>query len=230
MFLSCNQNVSNAVDGLLLNDLLLVQKENNLTLPAWTDSVFPEKLLLIAEKGLKVRTQTPYLKLVRGGPMVSRIFNQMLHKQNRKTPNRSIYIYSGHDATLMSVMRLLNLNSQTARKPHYGATLAFELHCSTNGDCGQFEVRVSFHAKLAIILIRWFTVLSSQQILYYPRFDSEKPKQLVIPNCPAPCTLDQFAKSINEILTNDYIRTCDPNNIGAISCTNFWLYFIWRCR
>lgn len=151
--LLCNQNVSNAVDGMLLNDLLLVQKENNLTLPAWTDSVFPEKLLLIAEQGLKVRTQTPYLKLVRGGPMVSRIFNQMLHKQNRKTPNRSIYIYSGHDATLMSVMRLLNLNNQTAAKPHYGATLAFELHCSTDGDCGQHAVRVSFHAKMKIILI-----------------------------------------------------------------------------
>lgn len=130
---------------MLLHDLLLIQKENNLTLPTWTESVFPDKLLVIAEKALTVRTQTTYMKLVRGGPMVSRIFNQMLHKQNRKEPNRSIYVYSGHDATLMSVMRLLNLTNQTTRKPDYGATLAFELHCPTHDDCNQFEVRVSSH-------------------------------------------------------------------------------------
>lgn len=157
---------------MLLNDVLLIQKENNLTLPAWADSVFPDKLRVIAERGLTVRTQTTYMKLVRGGPLVSRIFDQMLHKQNRKAPNKSIYIYSGHDATLMSVMRLLNLTNQTTRKPDYGATLAFELHCPTDDDCSQFEVRVSFYANLQLISLKIYHLQCFYPIRLYTTADS----------------------------------------------------------
>lgn len=44
------------------------------------------------------------------------------------SPNRNVFIYSGHDVTLVNVMRALNISDQTSRKPDYAATLAFELH------------------------------------------------------------------------------------------------------
>lgn len=42
--------------------------------------------------------------------------------------NRNLYIYSGHDVTLVNTMRALNISSQTSRKPDYGSALYFELH------------------------------------------------------------------------------------------------------
>lgn len=128
-------------------DVLLVEHSNNLTLPAWTEAIFPERLRAIAEMGLLVPLQTPYMRLQRGGPMISRIVGQMREKQNGIAPNRSLYIYSAHDSTLLSIIRLLNLTDQTTGIPSYGATLAFELHCAENDNCGQMEVRVSFTVK-----------------------------------------------------------------------------------
>lgn len=52
------------------------------------------------------------------------------------------------------------------------------------------------------------TFSGPQQIVYYFRFSDETPKQLAIPNCPTPCTLDRFAESINEILAYDYSTAC----------------------
>lgn len=125
-------------------DVLSIEKYYNLTLPAWTDSIFPDSLRIIAELGLSDFFQTPYMKIVKGGPLVKKIFGQMLEKQFMNTSSRSLYIYSAHDITLLSISRLLNLTNQTSGVPEYGATLAFELHCDKGNDCVQLEVKVSF--------------------------------------------------------------------------------------
>lgn len=139
--------MTNVREGLFLWDTLSIGKSNNLTLPAWTDAVFPDRLRVIAERGLAVTLETPHMKLVKGSPLINRIFDQMLNKQNGEVPNRSIYVYSGHDSTLLSVMELLNLTNQTTGIPDYAATLAFELHCDNDNDCSQLELRVSFCAN-----------------------------------------------------------------------------------
>lgn len=66
----------------------------------------------------------------------------MIKKRNQLLePNRNIFIYSGHDVTLVSLMRALGIIDQTANKPDYAATLVFELHNSiTYAD--DFEVKV----------------------------------------------------------------------------------------
>lgn len=143
--------MTNVKQAQSLWDILSIEQSKNLTLPAWTDAVFPNRLHIMAEWGLRFGLQTPYMMLAKGGPLVSRIFDQMMHKQNRKEPNRSINIYSGHDSTLLSVIRLLNLTRETTKIPDYGATLAFELHCAKDDNCSQPEVRVSSHAKLKFI-------------------------------------------------------------------------------
>lgn len=128
-------------------DILSVEKIHNLTLPAWTDPVFPARLGIMAELGFSIRSLTPYMRLVKGGPLVKKIFDQMLEKHNEKSLSRSIYIYSGHDTTLLSVIKLLNLTNQSTSIPEYGATLVFELHCDEDNDCKQLEVKVSFLTK-----------------------------------------------------------------------------------
>lgn len=47
-------------------------------------------------------------------------------------PSRKLYIYSGHDVTLVNVMRALNIIEQTSTKPDYSSALHFELHRNPN--------------------------------------------------------------------------------------------------
>lgn len=91
--------------------------------------------------GFALYTHTNYMKLVKGGPLVTTIVNQMLQFKSGNS-SRSVYIYSGHDLTLVSVLRLLDLINETSSLPKYGATLAFELHNGFADDNSQLEVRV----------------------------------------------------------------------------------------
>lgn len=72
---------------------------------------------------------------------MTNIYQLMSKDQSIKNPSRNLYIYSGHDVTLVNVMRALNISAQTANKPDFGATLYFELH--ENHSSGQLEVKVS---------------------------------------------------------------------------------------
>lgn len=136
--------MTSVLDAWALWDTLIIQRDNNLTLPAWTRAVFPDRMRVMAELGLSLGFQTQSMRLQRASPIVSRIVGQMRDKQNEIAPSRSLYIYSAHDSTLLSVSSLLNLTDQTSGVPDYGATLAFELHCTEPNHCSQMEVKVSF--------------------------------------------------------------------------------------
>lgn len=139
-----------------LYNILTIEKEAGLALPKWTDKVYPEKLLALAERNLAVLTENDFMKRVKGGLitfnsvqmnstiqlpsinhenfyvsgyLVTDILDKMIQmRSNQSKPNRNLYIYSGHDVTLVNTIRALNISSQTSRKPDYGAALYFELH------------------------------------------------------------------------------------------------------
>lgn len=48
-------------------NILSIEKANGLELPKWTESVFPDKLLALAERNLAVLTETDYMKQIKGG-------------------------------------------------------------------------------------------------------------------------------------------------------------------
>lgn len=138
-----------------------------MTLPEWTASVFPDQMIPLVEQGFALHTHNELMKLIKGGPLVTKIIYQMLEFKNGNS-SRTVNLYSGHDLTLLSVIRLLNLTSETSRLPNYGATLAFELHCDNDLDCSRMEVRVSLifgHLNVSILIFlfsaldRLYTIL-----------------------------------------------------------------------
>lgn len=160
-----SQNISNTASAEELFNILLIEQDNKLALPEWTKSVFPEKLLPLAERNLALLTETPYMKQVKAGPLLTEIVKQMTKKRGGelldigsaataavadllsikygdKTADRSIAIFSGHDVTLVNLMRALNVIDQTSRKPDYSASLGIELHQGFN-DQDDYEVKVS---------------------------------------------------------------------------------------
>lgn len=123
-------------------------------------------MLTVAERMLTLLTETLYMKIVKAGPLLTDILSQMAKKRKGelqdtnsaasnaiedilniqyqdKSADRSIALYSGHDITLISLLRALNLTEQTSSKPDYGAALGIELH-QGNNDQNDHEVKVSF--------------------------------------------------------------------------------------
>lgn len=58
-------------------------------------------------------------------------------------PDRSIFLYSGHDVTLVNLMRALEIIDHTSGKPDFGAAIVFELHHSVTFE-DDFEIKVYF--------------------------------------------------------------------------------------
>lgn len=135
-------NITNVQDVELLYNILEIERINGLTLPDWTEDVFPEKMLPLAERNLALITETPFMKKIKGGAIVTEIVDNMIKKRaHTLKPERSIFIYSGHDVTLVNLMRALTVLNQTSAKPDYGATFVFELHHSVIYE-DDFEIKV----------------------------------------------------------------------------------------
>lgn len=67
--------------------------------------------------------------LLFAGYLVTDVLDKMIRiKKAQLDPARRLFIYSGHDVTLVNVMRALNISSQTSNKPDFASALHFELH------------------------------------------------------------------------------------------------------
>lgn len=63
------QNISSARDVESLYNILDTEQSGGLMLPDWTEGVFPDKVLNLAERSLAMLTETPYMKKVKGGKL-----------------------------------------------------------------------------------------------------------------------------------------------------------------
>lgn len=149
-----------------LADTLWVQNDNGLELPAWAKPYFPDVLYGARVRAYQLYTETPYMRRIRGGPILTDIFKQMQQKQAGKL-SREIAMYSAHDTTLNFLMNALNVIDQTTVMADYGASLALELHCEFDEEC-TVNVRrqpsisnsSNFINSFLIFLFanRWFTI------------------------------------------------------------------------
>lgn len=180
-------NISRVLDVELLYNTLDVEKESGLELPDWTEQIFPDRMLAPTERSYSLFTETPYMKKIKGGALFTDILDKMIKKRNGLlSPNRSIFIYSGHDVTLVNIMNAMGILDETSRKPDYAATLVIELHHSYLYR-NDMEVRV----------------------VYYYNSEDKFPKEIPIPGCDHPCSLNNFGKAMsNIILREDYDEAC----------------------
>lgn len=151
--------MSNVLDVELLYNTLKAETEAGLILPDWTENIYPDRLAPLAERSYKLFTETNLMKKVKGGAFVSEILDNMVNKRRRNLqPDRRIFLYAGHDVTLVNVLHSLNLLAQTASLPDYASALAFELHHSSLFK-DDFEVKVgaiflfSFYFDLFAIFV-----------------------------------------------------------------------------
>ncbi|XP_030369768.1 venom acid phosphatase Acph-1-like isoform X2 [Scaptodrosophila lebanonensis] len=182
------KNISTVLDVEMLYNTLKTEEEANLVLPDWTENIYPESMKPLAERSYTLFTETNLMKRIKGGAFLTDIVKKMQNKRRKNlNPDRKIFLYAGHDVTMVNIMNSLNILDQTANLPDYAAALAFELHHSKSFSDDDFEVK----------------------LVYYYNSEDKFPKELTIPNCDAPCSLTQFANSLNALLLDNYDETCE---------------------
>ncbi|EDW84658.1 uncharacterized protein Dwil_GK14232 [Drosophila willistoni] len=190
------KNISNVLDVELLYGTLKTEEEASLVLPDWTENIYPEEIRPLAERSYVLFTETNLMKRIKGGAFLTEILNKMQNKRKRNlNPDRKIFLYAGHDVTLVNVMNSLGILDQTAKLPEYASALVFELHHSKSFSNADFEVK----------------------LVYYYNSEDKFPKELTIPNCDAPCSLTQFEDSLKSLLLDKYDETCENH---APDCKN----------
>ncbi|CAO1431051.1 unnamed protein product [Diamesa tonsa] len=180
------ENISNIRDVESLYNTLEAEKAAGWTLPDWTEDIFPDKIEPLAARHLALLTETAYMKRIKGGPLMTEIIELMTNKrQHLFNHERTISIYSGHDVTLVNLMRAMNIIDQTSKKPDYSAALVIELHHSLD-HIDDYDVKV----------------------YYYFSYKDKYPKEISIQNCPRPCSLTQFTKSMNGLIVKEFDEIC----------------------
>lgn len=188
---------------------LKTEEEVSLTLPDWTENIYPDEMRPLVERSYALFTETHLMKRIKGGAFLTEIIKKMQNKRKRNlSPDRKIFLYSAHDVTLVNVMNSLGILDQTAKLPEYASALVFELHHSKSFSDGDFEVKVQLD------IYNFENVKSNEyfifaQLVYYFNSDDKFPKELSIPNCDAPCSLTQFRASLEPLLLDNYDESCE---------------------
>lgn len=147
------QNITDFMQSIVVYDVLQVQKFHNLTLPTWTESVFPDVMARMKERAIELFTETPYMRRIKGGLLVTEIFNKMVQKRSREI-SQNILIYSGHDNTLANMARGLNITDQVPLMPEYGAAVIFEMHCKDANSTGYAACSIEVSVRVFVFILR----------------------------------------------------------------------------
>lgn len=110
-----------------MQDTLLVQQDNGLKLPAWAEHIGLDKMLKLRERSHAVDTETPFMKRIGAGPLVTEIVDKLTQKENG-TISQSLQIYSAHDSNMINLMSALNMSSQFGYFIDFAAAIVFELY------------------------------------------------------------------------------------------------------
>lgn len=131
MYNYLSKHTGDKIDSILtvefLYNTLEIEYLNNLTLPEWTRTVFPDKMRDLAALSLAIFTKTDFMKRMHGGALLKEILDNINQKINGTLkPNRKLFLYSGHDLTVVSLMRVLGFDDLL--KPEFGASIFIEHH------------------------------------------------------------------------------------------------------
>ncbi|KAF2883594.1 hypothetical protein ILUMI_22589 [Ignelater luminosus] len=173
------EEVNNIAKVETLYNTFNIEMIHNLSLPKWIDNLSMDNLRTIAAKHLALFSDTTFMKRLKGGPFLKQVISRMSQKsQNNLKPDLRLILYSGHDLTIVTVMRTLGFGELL--KPDYAASLIFELHQMNNN----YEVKLLYKANIT------------------------ETSQLELKFCPSPCLLSDFINGLDMVLPVDWEEEC----------------------
>lgn len=175
--------INTTSDILHFYNLLKEEKNQNLTLPKWTEAVYPALLKEMIALHFKLRSYTRTLKRLNGGFLIRKIVEDIkLYIAGRLKPyDRKAFFFSGHEMNVAAFARALELDEPII--PLYGSTIILE---TLRDKKKNYYVRV----------LLW---------------TGEQLKYKTIPGCTELCPLYDFFAIVNDIIPNDDEYHCHPN-------------------
>ena len=159
-------------------DCLLIERDNNLTLPDWTNSIFPDgKFKELRDLSFTVDTLTDELKRLKGGPLLKEMIKHFDEVRQNKTEQK-VYMYSAHDTTVAPLLHTLNVFNSLA--PPYASLVLVELL-----DRDGLRVKLSYHNE-----------------------SDHAPYSLSLPGCEELCPLETFRSLTAQFIPADILAEC----------------------
>lgn len=118
----------NYYDMIYITNLLAVEQELGLSYPEWATEIDPAVLLRLRNRAFSMTTATKDATKISAGAILEKLISDSLGKINNigSIGKRKLFIYAGHDITLVSFLRSLKIYDY--QHPLYGANVLFELH------------------------------------------------------------------------------------------------------
>ncbi|KRT78746.1 Phosphatase [Oryctes borbonicus] len=182
-----SKHTGDTIQGILALEFLFntleIEYLNNLTLPEWTKGVFPNRMKDLAALSLAMFTKTDFMKKMHGGALINEIIGNIKRKRDGTLkPNRKLFLYSGHDLTVVSLMRILGFDELL--KPEFGASIFIEHH----EEAGSDTIKILYKANPYV------------------------PSELKVPPyCNKECSLDNFSKEMGKYFPENWDKECEIN-------------------
>ncbi|CAH0553077.1 unnamed protein product [Brassicogethes aeneus] len=154
--------------------ILNTESEMNLTLPKWTNSIFPDKIYKLSVAAYEYQNFIPEVRKINSGYLFKKILQDAETKMT-DTENKKSYkalFYSGHEITIGFMLNALGVDQNSI--PKYSSALIFELRKKNN----------SYFIKLR----------------YRKNINDNEPMNLKVPGCDTLCPIEQFKKLYEELL------------------------------
>ncbi|XP_035430321.1 prostatic acid phosphatase-like [Spodoptera frugiperda] len=181
-----NQSMRSILPVDFLYSTLLSEQEAGLKLPEWTRTVFPSKMKTPFMLSLALLSYNESLQRLQVGPLLKEMKQYLDEAVRHENVDRTLYVYSGHDVTVVSLWRALGFVDLLA--PDYGASIVLELHEDIEQE--------SFFVKT----------------FYRNNTKVEVPLELKLPFCDDPCTYTQFTEHITKLIPDDWEAECGNTN------------------
>ncbi|XP_033330087.2 venom acid phosphatase Acph-1 [Megalopta genalis] len=177
-----------------LYNLFKEQIAQNLSIPEWTNTVYPTPMKELVALDFKLRSTTPTLKRLNGGMLLRKMVEDIkLYMAGKLEPyDRKAFLFGAHEMNVAAVARALGLNEPVI--PAYGSTMILET--------------LRDRKKSYFIRVLYWTGVSEQL------------KIQTMPGCTELCPLDQFLDIVKDVLPSDEEYNCSPieiiDNTGKI--------------
>ncbi|EZA53020.1 hypothetical protein DMN91_002944 [Ooceraea biroi] len=187
------KKIETTLDMFLLYHTFVAESSLGLSLPKWAYDYFPHGRLLdgvVAE--YDITNFTPLLRRLYAGPMIRSMTDNMIAAQNLNAPDAKIYLYSGHETNIASLLHAFNVYVQEPHVPEYSSAIILEL----------YQIDEEHYVKL----------------LYY-RGIPPIIKELRIPGCEVFCPFEKYLDLIEKLIPSDNEMVCDkrqtPDFVGV---------------
>ncbi|KAJ8972003.1 hypothetical protein NQ314_000434, partial [Rhamnusium bicolor] len=112
-----------------LYSLFSIERESNLTLPTWTQGIFPEKLEFLAALSHASFSFTKQLARLISGPFFDYLFSHFDNITNNSSTKKFLML-SGHDNTIVNILSAMGLYDYKC--PEFASTIIWELRQNEN--------------------------------------------------------------------------------------------------